>query len=286
MCYNPKVAYSYFDMAKEMYDANLLKKVLAETGYEFFYFPKIDSTMNIIEKEAREGKNNLVIALTDHQTLGVGRHGRKWMDKPNNSLMFSVLFRIKESSIATFADLVSLAIYETLRRVTGNLSIKIKYPNDLVFQDKKIGGILVRNIYDEKLHYLGTNLGIGLNIHYTKGMLAKFPTDYPATSLDIITSTFINRQDLLIELLKGLRYLGTEAEVFEVNSKTSELFDEKWRKASSMMERKIAILKQDLLIEEGVVTDTGIGRGIELQTPEGRRWFSLFDTDIKARILN
>lgn len=273
-------------MLEDRYDLDHLKKVLAGMGYEFYYFPKIDSTMNIIEKAAREEKNTLMVALADHQTLGVGRKGRKWIDKTGNSLMLSVLFRIKESSIATFADLVSLAICETLRHVTGNLSIQIKYPNDLVYRDQKIGGILVRNVYDEKLHYLGTNLGIGLNIHYTKSMLKKFVTDYPATSLDICTSSFVKRQDLLIELLKGLRYLGTEAQVFEVNSNTSEMFEEKWRQASSMMGRKVVILKQDLRLEEGTVTNTSIGRGIELQTLKGRKWVSLFDTDMKARIVN
>ncbi len=286
MCYTLLINLVDFGMVKDQYDLDYLRGVLAEIGYEFYYFPKIDSTMNIIEKSVQNGKNTFMIALTDHQTLGAGRKGRKWLDTASNSLMFSVLFRIKESSVATFADLVSLSICETLRRVTGNSSIKIKYPNDLVFQDKKIGGILVKNIYDEKLRYLGTNLGIGLNIHYTKGMLQKFPTDYPATSLDICTSSFVKRQDLLIELLKGLRYLGTEAEVFEVNSKTCEMFDEKWGKASSMMGRKVAILKQDIPFEEGVVINTGIGRGIELQTIGGRKWISLFDTDMKARIVS
>lgn len=273
-------------MARDEYDEALLKKTLAEMDYEFSYFPKIDSTMNIIDKSAKEGKKAFKVVLADHQTEGVGRRGRKWVDTTNNSLMFSVLFHIKESSIATFADLVSLTICETLRRVTGNLSIKIKYPNDLVYQDKKIGGVLLRNIYDEKFHYLGTNLGIGLNIHYTNDMLEKFPTDYPATSLDVCTSSFVKRQDLLIELLKGLRYLGTEAEVFEVNSKTSGLFDEKWRQVSSMMGRKVVILKQNIPHEEGIVTDTGIAKGIELQTLNGRKWISLFDTDMKARIVN
>lgn len=273
-------------MAKDGYDELLLKKVLAEIGYEFSYFPKIDSTMNIIEKSAQEGRKTVKIVLTNHQTQGEGRKGRKWVDTPNNSLMFSALFHIEESSIAIFADLVSLSICETLRRITGNSSIQIKYPNDLVYHDQKIGGILVRNIYDEKLHYLGTNLGIGLNIHYTTDMLKKFSTDYPATSLDVCTSSFVKRQDLLIELLKGLRYLGTEAEVMEVNSKTFGLFDEKWRRVSSMMGRYVIILKNDLPHEKGIVTNASIGKGIEMQTAAGRKWFSLFDTDMKARILN
>jgi len=255
-------------------------------GYEFSYFPKIVSTMNMIEKSAQEGKSSFMVVLTDHQTGGIGRKGRKWLDAADNSLMFSALFRIKESSIATFADLVSLTICETLRNITGNLSIQVKYPNDIVSDDKKIGGILVKNIYDEKLKYSGTNLGIGLNIHYTTDMLKKFATDYPATSIDICTSSFVKRQDILTELLKRLRYIGTEADVFETNIQTRELFDERWRQACSMMRKNVSILKQDIAFEEGVVTDTGIGRGIELQTTKGRKWFSLFDTDMKARVAN
>lgn len=273
-------------MVKDKYDVDLLKRVLRQMGYELYYSPKIDSTMKVTEKHVQERVDHTIIALADHQTQGVGRKGRKWLDRPNYSLMFSVLFRIKESSIATFADLVALTICQTLRRVSGNSSIKIKYPNDLVAHDKKIGGILVTNIYDKKLHYLGTNLGVGLNIHYTGDMLKKFPTDYPATSLDICTASYNKRQDLLIEIARDLRYLSIEVEVIEVNSKVREPYDEKWRQASSMMGRRIAILKQDKLIEEGVVTNTEIGKGIELQTLKGRMWFSLFDSDMKARIVN
>jgi BirA family biotin operon repressor/biotin-[acetyl-CoA-carboxylase] ligase len=263
-----------------------LKKILNEAGYELKYFPKIGNTMNIVKKYAQQGVNSLMVVLTDHQSEGIGRKGRKWLDMQGNSLMFSALFHIKESSIAIFADLVSLTICETLRNIIGNLSIQVKYPNDIVFHDKKIGGILVKNIYDEKLNYLGTNLGIGLNIHYTSDMLKKFATDYPATSIDICSSSFVKKQDILIGILKGLRYLGTEADVFETNNQTRELFDERWQQASSMMGRKVSILKGDITLEKGKVTDTGIGKGIELQTNSGRRWFSLFDSDMKVRVVN
>lgn len=273
-------------MASDPYNVILLRRELEQIGYEFYYFSIIDSTMTIVEKAAQEGKKTRLVVLADHQTLGVGRKGRLWYDTPGNSLMLSVLFTIKEQSIAIFADMVSLSIYETLRSFTGKKEVKIKYPNDLVFDDRKIGGILVSNIYDKKLNYLGTNLGIGLNIHYTKDMLKNFQTDYPASSLDVCASSFNNRQKLLLELIKNLRYTATEADVLEANSETREFFNEKWRKASSMMGRKVVILKQDLPFEEGIVTDTSIGRGIELQTISGRKWVSLFDTDMKARIVN
>lgn len=94
--------------------------------------------MTMIERSAQKGENSYMVVLTDHQMKGAGRKGRKWLDTPNNSLMFSVLFQIHESSIAAFADPSLLAICQTLRRFTGNSSIQIKYPNDLVYHDKKI----------------------------------------------------------------------------------------------------------------------------------------------------
>lgn len=273
-------------MVKDQYNLDFLKRELGEMGYDFCYFQKTDSTMQAIEKSALQGNCKFMIVLADHQTGGMGRNGRTWLDTPDNSLMFSVLFQIKEASIAVFADMVALTICQTLRRITGNTSIKIKYPNDITVNNKKIAGILVKNIYDENLRYLGTNLGVGLNIHYTSDMLEKFSTDYGATSLDICTSSFNNRQDLLIQMLRDLKYLSTEIEVVVSNSKAAEAFDKKWIEMSGMIGKKIAIIKNGRIIKEGVVTNAGIGKGIELQTLKEQKWFSLFDTDMKARILN
>jgi BirA family biotin operon repressor/biotin-[acetyl-CoA-carboxylase] ligase len=270
----------------DRYDIDALRKELKTLEYELFYFPKIDSTMQIIETHALEGEGKQIIALTDHQIQGVGRKGRKWLDTPYSSLMFSGLFYIRESSIASFADIVALTLCQTLRRTIGVSSIQIKYPNDLVFDDKKLGGILVKNIYDEKLRYKGTSLGVGINVHYNLNELHKFPTDYPATSLDICTGAFVQRQNLFVEIMRALRYLGTETEVIEANSQARASFEEKWREAASMLGRKITILKYDKVIEEGIVIDVGIGRGIELQTKKAKKWFSLFETDMKARIVN
>ena len=269
-----------------MYKIDFLKKKIAELKFELLYISEVESTMQIIDEKARITGVNRIIALTDHQTKGIGRINRKWLDHPGSSLMFSVLLQIPQSSIATFADLVALAVVNGLQKTTGLTDIKIKYPNDIVFADKKLGGILVKNIYDNKLQYLGTNIGVGLNIHYTKGMFKDFQTDYPATSLDICTGTHINRQSLLLEILKALQYLDTEIKTIENNPRAKAQFDIQWQKASNMLGRKINILKQNATIASGTVTDTALGKGIEIETENGRQWYSLFETDMKARIAN
>ena len=68
--------------------------------------------------------------------------------------------------------------------------------------------------------------------------------------------------------------------------KEIELYAKKWREISSVLGRKILILKNDKIIDQGLVLDTVIGKGVELETVKGSKWFSLFATDMKARVQN
>jgi BirA family biotin operon repressor/biotin-[acetyl-CoA-carboxylase] ligase len=269
-----------------MYKIDFLEKRVEEFGFELIYVPEVDSTMRIVEKEAHMGVKNRVVVLAEHQTGGVGRSGRVWVDRSQSSILVSILMKIPQSSVATFADLVALSICNSLRKVTGLTDIKIKYPNDIVFLGKKLGGILVKNVYDDKLNYLGTNIGIGLNIHYTEEMLRDFKTDYAATALDICMGSHVNRQDLLVQILEDLKYLDAEIESVEANPKHKEKYDILWRNASSMLGKKISILRNDSVMVTGLVNDTALGKGIELYTDNEKQWFSFFGTDMKARVIN
>jgi BirA family biotin operon repressor/biotin-[acetyl-CoA-carboxylase] ligase len=270
----------------DTYNISRLEKELGALGYALFYFSETESTMNVIQDHAKNGEKNMILALADHQTMGVGREGRAWRDRANCSLMFSLLFQIPQESVAVFADLVALGVCEALRDETGLQMIKIKYPNDVVINDKKLGGVLVKNMYDDKLKYLGTNIGIGINVHYNEEDLKKFPTDYPAASADAATGLKINREKLLIAIAQKLRYLETEVGVVNQNNAVRETFESRWREASGVLGREIAVLKNDRMIESGKVVDTKIGRGVEIENNTGRKWVSLFNTEMKARILN
>lgn len=269
-----------------MYKIDLLEKKAEEFGFELIYLPEVDSTMRIVDEKAHMGVNNRVVVLADHQTGGIGRVGRKWIDSPKASILFSILMKIPQSSVATFADLVALSVLGSLQKVTGLSDLKIKYPNDIVFLGKKLGGILVKNVYDDKLKYLGTNIGIGLNIHYTEEMFKDLIADYAPTALDICMGSRVNRQDLLLQILEDLRYLDAEIESVEANPKARDKFDILWRNASSMLGKKINILKDDIVMVTGFVNDTALGKGIELYADNEKQWFSLFGTDMKVRVVN
>jgi biotin-[acetyl-CoA-carboxylase] ligase BirA-like protein len=280
------LAHSNQDSEIDPYNYNALQKELKEIGYTLSYFQKTTSTMDIVELYAQKKTIKNIVVLTDHQSHGIGRTGRIWYDNCGCSIMFGLLFFIREANIALLADLVALKVCEGIRKAIKSEEIRIKYPNDITVNDKKLGGIIVKNIYDKHLHYRGTNVGIGVNVHYTKDELKKFPTDYPATSLDVYTKSFVKRQNVLTEIIGELRHLDTETDVASLNTASFSLFEKKWRSISSLMGRKIAMLKQDKLIEEGEVINIGLGKGIQLQTSKGKLWFSLFETDMKMRILS
>lgn len=271
------------EVKADEYDPDLLKRDLDKIGFNLIYLIETGSTMDLIEEYIKKGNQKPVVALTDHQIKGAGREGRKWVDKRGSSLMFSINQLINQSSIVLYADLAALSICQVLQRLTGK-KFMVKYPNDIVFEDKKLGGILVKNIYDEKLGYLGTNIGVGINVHYQSDEMKDIPADYAPTSLDICTGSFNKRQKLLVDIVDKLRFMSTEAEVISKNPNAKKSFDEKWLEVSSVYKRKIAIIKGDKIVDSGIVANTEIGRGIEIMTEGARKWVSLFETDMKVRI--
>lgn len=269
---------------KNDYNLSRLEKKLGDIGYKLYFVQETRSTMIDIEKYVHE-IDYPPIVLANHQTQGQGRVGREWTDKAGCSLMFTVLFQIPQEYTAVFADLAALIICEVIRKKAG-CDLRLKYPNDLVVDDKKLGGILVKNVYDKNLNYLATMVGIGINVYYTERELKKIKSDYQATSIAATCAYDIKREDLLIEIMKSLRFLATETVVHEANEKSRLIFEKKWKELSNMLGRKIAILKDTQIIGQGIAVNTEIGRGIELKTSHGRKWYSMFETNYKARILS
>ena len=101
-----------------MYKIDFLEKRVEEFGFELIYMSEVDSTMRIVEKQAHMGVKTRIIVLADHQTKGVGRAGRVWFDRTQSSIMFSILMKIPQSSVATFADLVALSVSNSVKKAT------------------------------------------------------------------------------------------------------------------------------------------------------------------------
>lgn len=268
----------------DLYDTEeKLTAIFGRLGYQFYYTPEAPTTMKLAEDHVRAGGQLPAIFLTDHQTQGIGREGRIWLDKPGASILVTGLLRIKPNTLPIFADMVALHTCRAMIASTGINEVRIKYPNDLVIKGKKAGGLLVVNILDEA-KYLGTSAGIGINAHYNEQELAEFPTDYEATALDLHTPKPTSKQSLLLAIFDGLRFLPVDAETFQTNLQTQQDFNNSWREHSSLLNRYVQVETGEQVVIQGRVVDTQIGKGIYLESPLEKRWFNRFETAMKVRI--
>ena len=142
---------------------NLKTKFL---GRNLIYYNKIDSTQSeiwwLIKKD--EIINGTVV-LADIQTDGKGTHGRTWYTEEENNIAFS-LYITPNCNIKNL-DGITLKIAQLITEIFKdqyNIDLQIKLPNDIVFNGKKIGGILTETqIISEVVKYLVIGIGINTN---------------------------------------------------------------------------------------------------------------------------
>jgi len=166
---------------------------------KIIWFDEVNSTNTYIKSNYRSLENGNVIAAK-HQTNGYGRLNRKWYEKSNQNLTFSIYLKLPlKENLAIITQAIACSVYQTLCEL--NVSSKIKWPNDILVKDKKICGILVETIIDAE--YANTIIGIGLNVNsesFHESIMNK------ATSLLIETGSSFEISEVLDILLKNINY--------------------------------------------------------------------------------
>lgn len=137
------------------------------------------------------------VIMAETQFAGRGQQQNKWHSQPGKNLTFSLLLNPSFLAIADQFDLnrvISLGVVDALEPLLGN-DLKIKWPNDIYYGDKKLGGILIENlIYGTKIK--NAIIGIGLNINQDS-----FPADTGnATSLKQILHKDYDLRALLSDI--------------------------------------------------------------------------------------
>jgi BirA family biotin operon repressor/biotin-[acetyl-CoA-carboxylase] ligase len=125
------------------------------------YYPSVASTQEIAREWVMVQDRTYNAAYTDHQTAGRGRQGALWHDEPGSSLLVSYLLwdRPLQKPVGVFSLLVAVAIAEALEVVLPPLpELQIKYPNDLMLNEHKVGGILIEIVNGVAIVGVGVNL--------------------------------------------------------------------------------------------------------------------------------
>jgi BirA family biotin operon repressor/biotin-[acetyl-CoA-carboxylase] ligase len=118
------------------------------------WFAEVDSTNRMAADLARAGAADGLVVGADHQTAGRGRRGRSWDSRPGGSLLVSVVLR-PVPPLVTLAAGVAAA--EACRVVAG-VTVRLKWPNDVLAAGGKVGGILSELVGDAAVVGLGLNL--------------------------------------------------------------------------------------------------------------------------------
>ena len=125
----------------------------------------VDSTNTLLLKEAREGERRTCALLAHEQSAGRGRQGKRWYSPIHGALYLSLLWHFESSPFTPLglSLVVGISLCETLKHWEID-SLGLKWPNDLLWHQKKLGGILVEAYMDSQGITHGV-IGIGINIH-------------------------------------------------------------------------------------------------------------------------
>lgn len=166
---------------------------------DIHHFREIISTNTTAKELADNGAAEGTLVVSEMQTGGKGRLGRKWFSPPGEGIYLSMILRptVSPAEAPRMTLMTAVAMAEALHAGTG-LHVSIKWPNDIIFGGKKLAGILTEISTEmDAVEYMV--IGVGLNVN-----TVSFPAELQerATSLRIETGKIHSRSDLIKVFLK------------------------------------------------------------------------------------
>lgn len=190
-------------------DENIIGRDIntAVIGTKIEVLKTVDSTNEEIKRRAANGAKSGLIIAAECQTGGKGRFGRKWESESGEGIYFTFLLRpgLPPADIASITLAAGYAVCEALREYSG-VEAKIKWPNDIVINNKKVCGILTEMAAQmDMVDYVA--VGIGINVNNKS-----FSEDikWKSTSVFIETGKLTERNLLFREVIKKLDLIISE----------------------------------------------------------------------------
>lgn len=181
---------------------NKIKKInTKKIGKEIEYFEKIGSTHNYAKQIAEKEENDGKVIIAEIQTSGIGTKGRSWYTGSGKNIAMTVILhpKYKISKLEGLTIKIAQIIQNVIKQMY-NYDLKIKEPNDLILNDKKICGILTEiNTIGEKINYLLISIGFNVNEDNFSE-----ETKQIATSLKQEYHKDYEREEIIINILENL----------------------------------------------------------------------------------
>jgi BirA family biotin operon repressor/biotin-[acetyl-CoA-carboxylase] ligase len=221
-------------------------------GRKICYFDAVSSTMDIAMQLGLDGSIEGTVVIAETQTKGRGRLGRSWSSPKYKGIYISLVLRPKilpnASSILTL--LAAVSVCEAIQEITA-LEARIKWPNDILIHNKKLGGILTElNAEMDSVRFVA--IGIGINVNNEHKTIPE-----GATSLKEQKKENVNRIALLQDILRKI-----EANYLLFQRRTGkELIIDKWRNYNITLGKKVKVACQSIHLE-GEAVDIDIDGGL------------------------
>ena len=216
-------------------------------------FTELESTnRHLLERPAPE-PGELAACIAEYQSAGRGRRGRSWHAPFGMGLCLSAAWSFRETppDLAALSLAVGVAVRRVLRREAG-IDIDLKWPNDLVWDDRKLGGILVefRAEAQGRCHVVA---GLGINVAMPPELLAQI-SDWAAGAVDLSQATDgrePQRTALAIGLVNALKALFADYERHGFAP-----YGDEWRSADYLNGKAVRV-------DEASVSTRGTAHGID-----------------------
>lgn len=204
-----------------------------------YFFPSVGSTNDVALQLLGDGVDDFTLVIADAQTEGKGRSGRRWFSYPGTCLAFSLILRPKGielnesfSIIPRYTGLGALAVCKVLRE-QYSLHAQIKWPNDVLMDNRKCCGILVEAQWSGE-HLSGIVLGIGINVT-REAIPVSEKLRMMATSVEVAMDAKVDRLDLLYSIL---------IEIMSWRSKLHEpVFIQAWESNLAFLGKKVVVVE-------------------------------------------
>ena len=201
---------------------DIILKDLPSKRFNLHIYDEIDSTND--EAKRIEGIKDFHIFITEKQTKGRGRHGKKWSSPNSGNIYMTISTSQNTSQINPISLISGLICKKAIDKLIRKPSIMLKWPNDILFNDKKIGGILVETEINKE--NIKTIIGIGINLNINKeeswwGDLSRFALESKRNELiNLILTEFLNIFDnsydnWLDDWKKSCMHINKEIEIFD-----------------------------------------------------------------------
>ncbi len=212
------------DSARIIHEISLTDRQISN---QITVLEEVDSTNEFLLKLAAQQPVHKHICVAEYMSSGRGRQRKKWFGGAYQNIMLSFGWQLNES-LSQFSGIslaVAVMVVECLHQTTG-IKTEVKWPNDILFKNKKLGGILI------EINKTTVVIGIGINCDLSNDELSMIES--PTASLSDLLQVPVDRTQLVVELIRKLN-LGLEL----FSREKFEPFRDRWMKLHAYAGKKI-----------------------------------------------